>query len=449
MVAERVSPAEYQRYLTDPERPALLQALRTHEIGGRGIDESLDAITAEPLTGLRSVAGGLHGRLEKGPAPARGQTQAWGERAARVTSPEITAASEMMDARQAGLGRQVAERPPLWALEAWGVPPAEGELRAQWERLAGIVASYREAAGVTDPKAAIGPPPSGNAQIREAFLSAAHALALTDDQAAVRAMGRGELETTVDEADRAAAAALPDVQADIAETSAVWQHTAAEADIADGAGDTTAAAEKGALAEGYAGELARLKVADAARREWAEANAGTLEAAREAAAELGRRGIAGRLIPVTDAEVAEAASQERETPPMDPDLWAELKAQQTAEVEAARQARIEASAGACPVTDAEIEKYGGEPRPVELTGVYAEIHEDLQAIGEGIRELSAQMDAEDARREREREEWLQGPPAWKLQAQAQAEAQTAAEASWQPGERGDDHQAETDLEAEI
>ena len=34
-VRQRVGPREYERYLKDPERPALLQALRTHEIGGR------------------------------------------------------------------------------------------------------------------------------------------------------------------------------------------------------------------------------------------------------------------------------------------------------------------------------------------------------------------------------------------------------------------------------
>ena len=75
MVRQRVSPREYERYRQDPERPALLQALRAHEIGGRRIEDSLDAITAEPLTGLRSIAAGLHGRLGKEPAPGAGGDQ--------------------------------------------------------------------------------------------------------------------------------------------------------------------------------------------------------------------------------------------------------------------------------------------------------------------------------------------------------------------------------------
>ena len=35
MVRQRIPAAEYERYLTDPERPAFLQLLREHEIGGR------------------------------------------------------------------------------------------------------------------------------------------------------------------------------------------------------------------------------------------------------------------------------------------------------------------------------------------------------------------------------------------------------------------------------
>ena len=66
--------------------------------------------------------------------------------------------------------------------------------------------SYREAAGITDPAQAIGPVPSGQAQLREAFHSAVVALELPDDQALLRAMGRGELEARVAAHDRAAAA---------------------------------------------------------------------------------------------------------------------------------------------------------------------------------------------------------------------------------------------------
>jgi len=51
--------------------------------------------------------------------------------------------------------------------------------------------------------------------------------------------------------------------------------------------------------------------------------------------------------------------------------------------------------------------------------MYAEIHEDLAAIGEGIRELSDLMDAEDARRAEAQQEILSEPAAWQARAEAQ------------------------------
>ena len=43
---------EYERYLQDPERPALLQALRdATRSAAAAIEDSLDAITAQPMTG--------------------------------------------------------------------------------------------------------------------------------------------------------------------------------------------------------------------------------------------------------------------------------------------------------------------------------------------------------------------------------------------------------------
>ena len=147
MVRQRITPAEYERYLTDPERPAFLNLLREHEIGGRPIPDLLDAITAEPLTGLRSIAAGLHGRAGKESPPARGETKTWAERTPGQAPAEIRAAVRMADQRQAELGRQAAESPPPWALQAWGVPPAHQESaarRADWEKQAGIVGAYRE-----------------------------------------------------------------------------------------------------------------------------------------------------------------------------------------------------------------------------------------------------------------------------------------------------------------
>ena len=131
MVRERIPAAEYERYLNDPERPAFLQLLREHEIGGRPIPEVLDSITAAPLDGLRSIAAGLHGRLGKEPPPVRGETRTWAERTPGQAPAEIQSADQMADRRQAELGRELAELPPQWALQAWGAPPAHQESAAR------------------------------------------------------------------------------------------------------------------------------------------------------------------------------------------------------------------------------------------------------------------------------------------------------------------------------
>jgi conjugative relaxase-like TrwC/TraI family protein len=392
MVRQRIPAAEYERYLTDPARPAFLEALREHEIGGRRIEDVLDSITAEPLDGLRSIAAGLHGRAGKEPAPERGKTAGWAERAPRAASAEIAAAGAMMDTRQAELGRQLAARPPRWALERWGDPRGKSPaLLADWQRRAGIVAAYREAAGVTAEEYPIGPPPSGSTQVREAFLAAVTALALPDDAALLKAMGQGELEAIVDEYDRAAAAALPDVQAEVGERHDEARYARARADIALGAGNPDAAADAERQAEEHAGELARLTVADAARQEWLEANDGKQAAAAEQ--ELRQRGLAPR-IPVTDAEVAAASAAGRETPAMDPAEWARIKAEQTAQYEAERQARIDAAARACPVTDTEIEQYGGGLEPEISPEAARELAELMQAGRDALAEAERTAQAE-------------------------------------------------------
>ena len=583
MIRQRVTPREYERYRQDPERPALLQALRAHEIGGRRIEDSLDAITADPLTGLRSIAAGLHGRLGKAEPPARGETKNWAERAPQDAPEPVREAARMLDARQAELGRQLAERPPLWAISAWGVPPSEAESaarRADWEKQAGIVGTYREAAGITDLAHALGPVPSGQAQLREAFHSAVVALQLPDDQAMLRAMGRGDLEAIVAAYDRAAAAAPRDVQAEIGEREHAWEDAQVRGHIAGYDMDAEAAAEAEAQGSDAVEDLAGLAVADAARREWAEAHAEDAEAARAAEAELRRRDQAERIPappgaghwPMTDAEFSAyldqlvaateaqpdagpgreaeaertaaakpageaearqdwlmpaaefdqyldrlvAEAEGREWAPPEPEAETETEPQPGPSSEAELQEqlgrivarsegreyvpeaepRAEEEPQPAPMAEAEFQEKLGrmvaesegreyvppppepepEPRPEPLPDaefwaklhqivrdsergpepaaepepdVYAEIHEDLAAVGDGIRELSDRMDAEDARRAEAQQEMLSEPSPWQ---QPEAQAQAGFEPSWQPGEAAADTSeaaADMDMEAEL
>lgn len=293
MVRQRIRWDEYQRYLTDPERPAFLQELRRHEIGGRRIGDVLDSITKTPLDGARSIAAVLHGRAGKEPAPARGNTVTWAQRVPEHATPDIRESFTERDRRQAEKGAQLAAHPPKWALEAWGIPPREpGALLDDWMKRAAVVESYRELAGITDPAVAIGPPPSRQAGMSEAFASSVRALGLPDDAAMLKAMGRGELEAPVRAYARAETVAPPDVRAEIDLTDGAQADAVKRAGKARQARNNAEARAAENLARRMEAHRARLQVAAAARLEWEEATAATAETARQAHAELEARGPA-------------------------------------------------------------------------------------------------------------------------------------------------------------
>ena len=128
-----------------------------------------------------------------------------------------------------------------------------------------------------------------------------------------------------------------------------------------------------------AADLARLAVADAARREWAEAHAGQAARAEAAERELRARGLAER-IPVTDAEVAAGLGEAAGDPAIDPADWARLKAEQTARIQADREAEREKMARLTPVTDAEVDRYGGRLDPELSPEAARELAELRQAL---------------------------------------------------------------------
>jgi conjugative relaxase-like TrwC/TraI family protein len=451
MVRQRVTPGEFARYMKDPERPAFHQLLRAHEIGGRPIPDLLDAITAQSFTGAQSIAAVLHGRAGKEPAPARGATTGWAERAPQSASPEIEAAGQMLDARQAAVGERFAANPPAWAVEAWGAPPAEpGALRDDWQRQAGIVGTYREAAGITDPRQAIGPVPSGKAHLAEAFHASVRALRLPGAAALLRAMNRGQLEARVQEYIRAEAVAPRDVQAKVGDLEHSIEEARARVGEAQLAGDVAAAEAAETEAQRHAGDLAGLSVADAARREWREATAAQEAAAREAAAELARRGapepeteFRQRLhqMATRDEAMPEAqAETEVETQPTAaPESEAEFL-DRLPEIRAAAEARAEAEAQRQAETDL------ATPERLQFEADLDEVDARLESIGEAI---DATPDME-GRRAAERDRYLAEPGI-----RPQAEAEAAIEPGWMPGTDSGRNEVEqeaapvADAEAEI
>jgi hypothetical protein len=231
------------------------------------------------------------------------------------------------------------------------------------------------------------------------FHASVHALELADEDAMLKAMGRGDLEARVRDYERAQAFAPADVTAELDSVTRQIDHARTQAAAAAEAGNDRIARGAEGLAGVLGERLASLQVADAARREWTEAHTEPEAEARAAERELRARELAER-IPVTDAEVAAASARERETPAISPAEDARMRAEQTAQVEADRQARTEAAARLTPVTDAEIARYGGrqpEPEPeaegvpreyerTQLDADLAEIRERAEAIDEAVKQ---------------------------------------------------------------
>jgi hypothetical protein len=224
-------------------------------------------------------------------------------------------------------------------------------------------------------------------------------------------------------------------------------------------------------------EQERLRVADAARQEWAEATAAQADAARQAQDELRRREPevrgpgpeaepkasavdpeeAGRWRQAQAERAAEIREQNRtlaaepqagrETPAMDPAAWRELKAAQTARVEAEREGRRVAAARAVPVTEEEIRRYGPG---AENT---AEVSPEAEAALEGIQAHIEAAWAEVTRRA-EAEAGRDAEASISEFGALQAAADAQAAAAWEPGTRPSDppaaaRQADTEADAGI
>jgi conjugative relaxase-like TrwC/TraI family protein len=450
-IRDRLNPAEAARYMSDPERPALLQLIREHELGGRPVAESVQMITTRSMQGAHSIAAVMHGRLEKAPPPARGETRTFAERVPGGAVPEIGDVYQAADDRQAELGRQLAARPEEWALKAWGVPPAEQESaarRADWEKQAGIVGAYREAAGITDPRVAIGPVPSAKGVLREMFSASVRALQLPDERALMAAMGNEDLEARLVERERAVAIAPPDVSERLASVERQRTVAAGQAERAAEADDRAMAGSAEALAKIHDGQLTSLRIADAAHREWAEAHAPLEASARAAERELRARHLEER-IPVTDAEVAAAAAQERETPVIDPADYAQWKAAQTAGIDAWRTAEAERMARVMPVTDAEVAEYGAgaqhqaQVADVNRTQVVEEIRAEVDALGTRVDQLAEQDAERTAERRAEMDQAGIDEPVVH-----EPQAEPALEASWQPGDAQGGYEPTPEQDAE-
>ena len=216
--------SEYARYAKEHQRPALLEAIRERVLAGSDARSVIRDITLSPLDGARSVSAVLHGRLATTVRPDA--PVSWSARTPESAGEIAQATAEALDARTAALGERQLAQPEPWVMRHLGPPPRESKpglqalLQADYARRAGIAASYREAAGITDPHQVIRwEGHKGNPELEAMRHDAIFALQIHDEQADLAGMDRGQLEAKVIAGARARAAAPRDVSAELRATA--------------------------------------------------------------------------------------------------------------------------------------------------------------------------------------------------------------------------------------
>ena len=149
--------------------------------------------------------------------------------------------------------------------------------------------------------------------------------------------------------------------------------------------------------------------------------------------------------------MAAASARERPFPVIDPAEAARWRAEQTAQVEAARQARREAAARTTPVTDAEIARYGAAAEPeaepeAEAADSGQGRAEIVEEIRQEIKTISAKVDQLPDPAAERRAEMEQAGIDEPVVHEPQAEP--TLEASWQPGSAQAQYEPQPEQDAE-
>jgi conjugative relaxase-like TrwC/TraI family protein len=287
-----LEPGEFARYLREPSRPVLNQALREREISGQDLRLLIASITSEPLTGARSVSSVLHGRLMQSQATV--MTGTWEDRTP-ARAPEVAReAAAALDQRQRELGMRMLENPEPWLIAHLGNPPGPYDsplLHEDYISKAGRAAAYREAAGIINPEQAVSATghkesPELEAMRRDTIL----ALEIRDQETLIRAASRGELEAKALDGYRAQAQAPGDVSHQLRMTAQAESDTRQQALDAELAGDEPTASGARELTDLLATQKTRLEAQSHEYQEWASRTEATRDIAEKAKTELQRRG---------------------------------------------------------------------------------------------------------------------------------------------------------------
>jgi hypothetical protein len=460
-VQSALSDRDAREVLADPAVTTLFRTLREAEAAGLNGPAALHrAVASGRLDDADSIAKVLDWRIRQTTAGMPAVTaRPWAELAGATGDPDTDRywreLAEAMTDRQRRLGEHAAEHPPPWA-RGLGPVPEHPVDRAGWEHKAATIAAYREMWGHAHPHEPIGPRPGQHADPQQHAMWQAAAEALGrqagdmtehsdgqlhawrhqfaremewapeykgDDLALVRGEIRRAQIDTGRARRNAEAADTPEARQRLealAHLQATWEHTVC--DVAGRLADAQAGYDAWETATAPTRDRAVAADAELRRRHpgshlqplrghgqpsqpagapaHAEGQHRLAQAEQASTPAAGpRQPGAAEPIPVTDAEIAAASVRPREYPAPDPAQAAARRAEQTARVEADRQARAEAAARACPVTDAEIAKYGtgsGNPEPApqpEPARPGLAAHEArMDQIHHQVREISAKLD---------------------------------------------------------
>jgi hypothetical protein len=424
-VQARLGNREYARYLQEPQRPVFQRQVLAATTAGASLDEVLDVAATRDFTGVRSVSAAMHGRVEASALgrQAAGRTVTWAERVPETVRPQTRAVgvalAEAMDARAHELAQRQTEAPERWVQVTLGAFPAQGsdQLKADWLGRVGTAASYREAAGITDPNQVIGPAPQGHPELAEAHASAASALEIRTEDQMVYAMTRAELEATQAEYARVAQLAPPEVSAELkTERTAELEARSRGAELAELG---QAEAGRAWLAQADAADVRATELEGKAEvyAAWEEDHRAERDAAELAQAELDRRNAAERQ---RQAERERAAERE--------DLdHAEPSAEEPRANRAAEEATADSSRGE--FSQANTGTPAGTPAPIadpELAEAMAELDAHQAERQEAAEERAAEL------AERQEEAAVREASRHAAEAEADMAAATSPEA-WVPG----------------
>jgi conjugative relaxase-like TrwC/TraI family protein len=301
--AGHLAPSQRIQLAAEDGATTLHRLLRRVELAGHDVRRVLtEVVTSRDLAGARQLTNVIHHRITNA-ASLDPVGERHGDWIPQVDDPAwqhyLTVLAEHADTRRDQLGRELADAPPQWALEALGPVPARDDERGAWIDRAGAVAAQRELTGHEDEATAIGAPPkAGKAEAYASWRAAWHALGRPEADRDEAEMSDGQLLIRIRAYQREQAWAPPYVANELAGTRQAADHhrqtamlRAAAASAEDGERTLLErqAADAEALALALDERVTQLIEADEARARWYAHTAATRAAADRAQAELASR----------------------------------------------------------------------------------------------------------------------------------------------------------------